>query len=508
MVGLAWFASGLFMRDRRWLALACIAFCLLYLGVSGGRAAAVRAGTMSIIYLGGYVLARRADFVNSLGAAALFILWRHPWALGDPGVHLSFTAVLFISRLCHEWGVAAWGLAPGLEDGYWTRLRGAAWHLLRLAGFSLAAWAGVWPLTALYFNLFSLTSILVNVLVLPLLAPVLAGGIVAALLADLLAGVGLGGAGAWPAEVLFRLVDLIDGWTAVSVAVTTPQPEWVLAYYLAWLVYFNRRLLRGWGWNWAGAAGSAGAAICTVGIVWRLLWFEPPASDRLTLLPSRAGETVVIETASGQVALIGTFPRRGWDVAAYLHWRGLRHVDLVATVGEKEPDLSALREHLRVDQVGSLDELFERNTPGAANIDSADWRPFWPGVELNLSRDRSGRLVWWSIRQPGLSATVSTWCWSGQLKYRLEKRRPGWEAQVLSLRPRDRRQAAELSGWAPASRVLVAELDAAELPAGAPLSRREDWGALVGEKIAGIAEWHGYTHSGWRELKTRTEDRP
>ncbi len=71
-------------------------FVLAFMAVTGFTPSVVRSGIMIIIYYSAAVFLRTSDAVNSLGIAALFLLLPNPYAVGDVGLVLSFSATLGI----------------------------------------------------------------------------------------------------------------------------------------------------------------------------------------------------------------------------------------------------------------------------------------------------------------------------------------------------------------------------------------------------------------------------
>lgn len=69
---------------------------ICYMAVTGFPRSVVRAGIMHIIVVLGYYLPRTPDSVNSLGLAALVLTVPNPYAVGDVGMLLSFSATLGI----------------------------------------------------------------------------------------------------------------------------------------------------------------------------------------------------------------------------------------------------------------------------------------------------------------------------------------------------------------------------------------------------------------------------
>ena len=83
------------LRVRRRPA-ACVAAAAVlgFMAVTGFSASVMRAGIMSLVYLGGLLIRREADALNSLGLSVLILCVANPFAAADVGLLLSFTATL------------------------------------------------------------------------------------------------------------------------------------------------------------------------------------------------------------------------------------------------------------------------------------------------------------------------------------------------------------------------------------------------------------------------------
>jgi competence protein ComEC len=173
---------------RRWCAVAAVPLLVLYVFATGAHPGAVRALVMACALLIGWTLVRPADTLNSLAAAALVILLYAPTQLFNSGFQLSFAVVLAIVTLTPriEAQLTPWiATDPFLPEEFvpvWRKKleRRLRW-VIGLLSCSIAAWLGLVPLMALYFNLFTPISIIANLLVIPLLGCIIALGLLAAL---------------------------------------------------------------------------------------------------------------------------------------------------------------------------------------------------------------------------------------------------------------------------------------------------------------------------------------
>lgn len=132
-------------------------FLLAFMAVTGFTPSVVRSGIMIIIYYSAAVFLRTSDAVNSLGIAALILLIPNPYAVGDVGLVLSFSATL---------GIILW--SGKMYDYVVSKLElksKAIKALLRLITASLSASVWVVPFSVIYFGRVSPLVLFVSVLV-------------------------------------------------------------------------------------------------------------------------------------------------------------------------------------------------------------------------------------------------------------------------------------------------------------------------------------------------------
>lgn len=128
-----------------------------YIFVIGFPTSAVRAAVMATFVLIGEILNRKGTTINSLFAAALFIVAYNPNNISDVSFQLSFTAVFSIfyiypfiySRLPQKNKISA--------------------YISSIVSVTIAAQVGTLPLCICYFNQLPIIGLLTNLLVVPIL---------------------------------------------------------------------------------------------------------------------------------------------------------------------------------------------------------------------------------------------------------------------------------------------------------------------------------------------------
>ncbi len=134
---------------------------IIYCVLTGARPSVIRVTIMAVTIFFGYIINRRINIYNALSLAAFLILTFNPQQLFDVSFQLSFMSIIAIVWLSPK--IASLFRAPHL--------------LVTLFSASLAAWIGLLPLIAYYFNIVSPIAILANMVVVPYLALVIGSGL-------------------------------------------------------------------------------------------------------------------------------------------------------------------------------------------------------------------------------------------------------------------------------------------------------------------------------------------
>lgn len=168
--GMFWCLLSLLGCPRRW-AIPVIIFSMFgYVWLTGNAPAALRAGWMSAVFLGAFMLRRRPDLLNSLGAVLLFAMLWNPGIIRLPGVQLSYGVVAAIgmgtalARRCFDWIAEKEELLPDSELSWlqtkWLKFRE---NLANSLAVSLAASVGSTPLAIFHFGVITPVSVLTTV---------------------------------------------------------------------------------------------------------------------------------------------------------------------------------------------------------------------------------------------------------------------------------------------------------------------------------------------------------
>jgi competence protein ComEC len=296
---------------------------LIYVGFTGARPSALRAGAFFVVLGAARLYEQRVDYANCLCFAAVALLVAAPALAWDLGFRLSFAAVLGMTLVLPQ-------ASPRP-----SRPRSLAAKSMRLveSGLLAAFTAQVLtlPLVLWAFGRVSLIACVSNLLVLPLMGLSLAAGLEATVLAVPLPA--LGAVFMRSASVLtlaaVRLAGLLTSHLNPMVFPGRPHILRVLVYYAVVLC----------GGIWGSRLGRRGR-IAVLGAAFALMLIRfPPAGDgqvlRLTFFDVGSGDACVMELPGGKAVLLDTGPATSdYNAAAaivipYLALRGISRLDRV-----------------------------------------------------------------------------------------------------------------------------------------------------------------------------------
>ena len=143
---------------------------LAYAAIAGTHVSTLRALIMVLCYVGAVLADRSREIVASLALAAVIICFALPGSSMDVGFQLSFAAVLGIllgMERYRTWWERTRPSVAGTRGEIVYRAGGALLGYLAVSFFALIATA---PLTAFYFNQFSLAGLIANPVVIPVMA--------------------------------------------------------------------------------------------------------------------------------------------------------------------------------------------------------------------------------------------------------------------------------------------------------------------------------------------------
>lgn len=169
---------------RVWMTLIIGVLLFGYAFVTGLRPSTVRAAVMAVVLLSGELWQRRADMLNSLGAAALILLTLDSNQLFSIGFQLSFGVITSIALLNRPLlGLLRPFTGPDdfmpevlLSPLQRVALNGRRW-LAGAVSISTASWIGSLPFCVRHFQLVTPVALLANVVLVPVAFLILATAI-------------------------------------------------------------------------------------------------------------------------------------------------------------------------------------------------------------------------------------------------------------------------------------------------------------------------------------------
>jgi competence protein ComEC len=175
VAALLWMLAMVARLSRKWAAALIIPLLLFYAAVTGLHVSSVRAAVMSSILLGGLFFERKVFVLNSLAAAAFFLLCWNTNELFSTGFQLSFAVVgaiiLFadpFAGFLQRWTAPDPFLPKSLLRGPQRWMHAGFERVCEGTGVSLAAWLGSLPLVLWYFYIVTPISLVANLIVVPI----------------------------------------------------------------------------------------------------------------------------------------------------------------------------------------------------------------------------------------------------------------------------------------------------------------------------------------------------
>lgn len=406
--------SAVGIRARRAAVLgvaAIVGYCLM----CDGGASVARAGVMGALVVMARLLSNPADRWYLLIVALDLLLAVQPRSIFDPGLQLSFTAVVGLLTLAPPLAVWFSGFVPAV--------------VADLAAQAVAASIATAPVTILRFGSLSLAGLVANLIAVPLAAPTVIVAIVGATAGAVVPVLGL--APVWCAGLGADAIRMV-AWVAARLPLATIRPGWsgvLVAVAVAGLIVVGRHLL--WATNAPPAARSrrvrarhgmpvavaSVTAALVLGAVWhrwhvRVQW---PAVPAVTVLDVGQGDAVLFRSPDGRAMLVDTGPPGNpARVVGALRRAGVRRLDLVIlTHHQRDHDgaLDAVRAAVDVRAVGrAAASPSSASEPGVVLLGSGDrlsvgaWRVevLWPAPTRRPDDPNTASVVI-AARAPGIS---------------------------------------------------------------------------------------------------------
>lgn len=314
---------------RKWAAIAALIVVSIYLALSGGAIATIRAYIMAVVMFTAILVDRPAISMRNLAIAAFLVLAMEPKSITEPGFQMSFGAVAALIAAWELWNqrrrsrIADEQALPGIGL---ARLLGKA--ALAVCLTSLVASLATAPFAAYHFERVATYSLLGNLLAAPLVSSIIMPFGLLTLAAMPLALEAL------PLAIMAGGIEAllwVSDWVAGLPGADVPAPRIAPA----------SLLLVSMGLLW----------MCLWRLRWRLLGL-PMMGAGLLLIPVLAAPPDVLVSPDGRVVAV----RDAHDVLRVSGSRAGSYV--VEQFFDEEagppPDAAALREGVRCDPLGCV----------------------------------------------------------------------------------------------------------------------------------------------------------
>ncbi|HEU6448430.1 MAG TPA: ComEC/Rec2 family competence protein [Verrucomicrobiae bacterium] len=356
-----------------------------YTAATGWQPSAIRSTIMMSVIIGGWMLKRPGNLLNSLAAAAFIILLWDPLQLFQASFQLSFFVVLSIALLAPPLNKIRDRLLqpdpflpPSLVPRWRRWLGKPLFWLATCFTTSLAAWMGSMPLTALYFHLFSPVTLLANIIIVPL-----SGFALMAELGSLICSAWL----PWIGELFnnaawFFMHAMIGASNAVTkipgAFFYVPSPSWtMIAIYFAALI----AVLTGW-FNRLRRQLSGAAILFLIGAVFFWDWESSRDETEITVLPLNGGQAVYVDAAGRKNDWLidcGNENAVNFTLKNFLRARGVNTIPRLALTVGKARDCGGA---ILLDELFGVRELWT----GAADFRSGVYRKIVSDFETSSRR--------------------------------------------------------------------------------------------------------------------------
>ena len=270
-----------------------------YTAATGWQASAIRSALMMTVVLGGWILNRPGNLLNSLAISGFIILIWEPQQLFEASFQLSFFVVLSLALLTpplekvRDYWLSPDPLQAASLIPKWKQWAKVPVHwLLTSVATSLAAWVGSMPIIVNYFHTISPSSLVANLVVIPLSTMGLMCHLGSLVCGDLLK----------PLTILFNHAGWFFMWLMVAICnwlssvrgayfyVRPLSPSETLLFYMIASLLFL-------GWSWSKKArwtcgGVALIAAALVGLEQMSQW----GHHRISMLALSSGQAIYIDS--------------------------------------------------------------------------------------------------------------------------------------------------------------------------------------------------------------------
>ena len=298
-----------------------ILILIMYASITGFRPSVLRATIMFIILIGGKLINRSRNLNISLFFAAFVILLLNPLILYDAGFLLSFIVTFSIINI-----------SPILQE---LLSKIVVWIKNPLA-VSIAAWIGIFPLSAYFFSKVSIISIVSNIFIVPLTGiAVILGfitffiGMVSISLAGIIANINY-----LVLNLITFIAKLFSSLPFAFIYVAQPSIMVIVLYYLT--VFFIIEMFYKKTLPQKTKKKAALTVLSVTLLIIIIQLFYPADNLKVNFINVGEGDCILIEAPNKINILIdgGGTPQSDFDVGSkivipYLRRKGINEIDLL-----------------------------------------------------------------------------------------------------------------------------------------------------------------------------------
>lgn len=343
-----WGAFKLLRMPYRVSLLLVFPLIIVFSFVTGNQPSVVRASIMASIFLISLLVERERDLINIWALAALVILFANPSSLFDVGFQLSFAATL---------GLILW--VPKLEKLFLSKLKNRFFKYYIVLPFfvSLSAQLFTYPVTAYYFNKFSIYSLLANLFIVPLTGLVVMVGAISLLISFLSLKLSIVFTSFnWLClELILRTLSFFSSLPYADLKVSSPSYLFILAFYLSLFAAIFQKSLKGF------LLILSFLVFFWVGFLLIFNSLNNRSSELKITYLSAKGEAVLVEAPQSKKVLINLSedPQEVEGIILpFLYKKGINQLDGLILTDEKrlEEKLSELLREIKVKEIWVVEE--------------------------------------------------------------------------------------------------------------------------------------------------------
>lgn len=311
VTGVVYFVMRKLKRSKRAQAISVILTTILFMMLTGFAPSIIRAGLMTTVAFLASIFLRKADSLNSIGFAAVVLTIFNPYAVGNIGMLLSFSATLGIVL----WADKINSFLQKVPKPKFKPIKQIIEFLINLFSVSLAASVWVLPISIIVFHRMSPFTVIISVII----SPIVSALIILSLIASLFYLLPFVSCFAYPFALLAGIAGKFILWVIELFAgipycsINTDKP-----YFYIWLAISILLVIIGYVVKAKGFYIKCAVtfSVLTLSIGWAIFAFATVDDTTLTVYCTDSGVTATISNENSITVLsCGGDKRKADDVA-------------------------------------------------------------------------------------------------------------------------------------------------------------------------------------------------